>query len=137
MKTLTYLAAAACFVVVGCAAAPSADKGLQAYSPDEPAPVAAAPTQPAAPTITAQRAAPAASAAPAARPTLTAATAAAGKTILESSCAACHAPTLATESRHTQAEWDDIIDSMISRGASLTDDEHKTLLAYLSAAYGS
>lgn len=147
MKTLTYLAAAASLFMLGCAASPAADKVVQE---NPPAQTAAAPAQPAAPVVSAQRAepapaasapvapaaAPSAPATPAARPVVTAALANAGKTVLNSSCAACHSPDIVTEQRHTQADWDEIIDTMVSRGAALTDDEHKTLLAYLSAAYG-
>lgn len=134
MKTLAYLLSAACLVTLtGCASAQPVDKGLQAYSPDEePTPVAEPAPKPApAPVVAARPATPAP--APAATPAVNVA---AAKAILETNCAACHAPNLATDSRHTQAEWDDILDSMVARGASLSDDEHKTLLAYLSATYG-
>jgi mono/diheme cytochrome c family protein len=133
MKTLAYLLSAACLAALaGCASAQPVDKGLQAYSPDEvPTPVAAPTPKPAPAPVAAAR-----PSTPAPAPAASAVNVAAAKAILETNCAACHAPNLATDSRHTQAEWDDILDSMVARGASLSDDEHKTLLAYLAASYG-
>lgn len=134
MKTLGYLAAAAFMAMaIGCASAPSGDAGLQAYSPDEPTPAAAASPAPA-PVAAARPAAPTPAATAPAAPA--AANLAAGKAILETKCAACHAPDVVAGSRRTRSEWEEVIDQMIGRGASIDDAEHATLAAYLAATYG-
>lgn len=51
-------------------------------------------------------------------------------------CSACHAIETVTSQRHTRAQWQESITSMIERGAKGTPEEFAQILDYLSAQYG-
>jgi cytochrome c5 len=53
-----------------------------------------------------------------------------GKDIVINSCTACHGIDVMT--RRSPDEWGQVVDRMIGNGASLTDDQYKTVVAYLS-----
>lgn len=56
-----------------------------------------------------------------------------GKEILESTCTACHGADVIVMTKRTPDEWGQVVDRMIGNGAALTDDQMKTVVAYLSA----
>ena len=53
-----------------------------------------------------------------------------GKTILQSSCTACHGLDLL--SGRDEASWKDTVDRMIAMGAVVADDQVKVLVEYLT-----
>ena len=55
-----------------------------------------------------------------------------GKDIIESTCTACHGADLIYGQLRTPAEWGQVVDRMVGNGASLTDDQYKTVITYLS-----
>ena len=59
-----------------------------------------------------------------------------GKATVVVVCASCHDVDTAIGLRRTSAEWRDVIDSMINRGASASEDEFKTVAAYLAKNFG-
>jgi mono/diheme cytochrome c family protein len=61
---------------------------------------------------------------------------AAGKQLVDSNCARCHALSFVTNARHTRDEWQAVVNDMISRGATLDGDEIDSVVQYLADAYG-
>lgn len=61
---------------------------------------------------------------------------AAGKTILEAQCSACHELAVATAPRPA-ADWRPTLDRMVSYGSAVTEDELKLLEAYMIANYSA
>jgi competence protein ComEA len=59
-----------------------------------------------------------------------------GKETVESVCGVCHEVDTAIGTRRHAAEWQQMIDAMINRGAMGTDDEFKTVFEYLSRHFG-
>ncbi len=59
-----------------------------------------------------------------------------GKASLVVVCGSCHDVDTAVGMRHTSAEWKEVVDSMINRGAIGSDDEFKAVLGYLSTRFG-
>jgi len=59
-----------------------------------------------------------------------------GKGILESACTACHDLDLVQEQHLSKDEWQDLVKSMISKGASLEDKDMPVLVDYLAKTYG-
>ena len=55
-----------------------------------------------------------------------------GKRVVEAVCAACHTLRNVTDSRRTAKQWEGIVDSMISFGAPLQEDEIETVVQYLA-----
>jgi mono/diheme cytochrome c family protein len=51
-------------------------------------------------------------------------------------CGACHVVETVTAQRHTRAQWQESINSMVQRGAQGTAEEFATILDYLTAMYG-
>jgi len=60
-----------------------------------------------------------------------------GPILLERACTVCHSADTVLAERKTAAGWRYTIDSMVGRGADLTDAEANTLHAYLTATRGS
>ena len=58
-----------------------------------------------------------------------------GKTLMETRCASCHSLDRITNASGTAAEWQQVVDMMVQRGAVLSTDEEKVLVQYLAAAY--
>jgi hypothetical protein len=52
-------------------------------------------------------------------------------------CAPCHVPELVVAKRRTADEWDQLIATMIDRGAAADDNEQSRILEYLVAFFGS
>ena len=60
-----------------------------------------------------------------------------GATLLASRCSACHSSDMSEAPKMTSDQWDRIVGKMIQRGAEVTAEERKVLVAYLAATYGS
>ena len=67
--------------------------------------------------------------------TATTASADAGKTILEQSCANCHDLDLVSNRTGTQAEWQEVVDRMNGRGASVAEKDVPALVQYMTKTY--
>ncbi len=72
---------------------------------------------------------------PAAAPAEPQVSAISGQTLLEERCASCHSVEKVTRETGTYEEWDKIVDTMISRGAKLTDEERAVLVQFLADTY--
>ncbi|HJY07189.1 MAG TPA: hypothetical protein VJ323_12800, partial [Bryobacteraceae bacterium] len=59
-----------------------------------------------------------------------------GKAAVERMCRRCHGLSVITASKRTQAEWQDTVDNMVRRGASGSDQDIQTVVAYLTAHFG-
>jgi cytochrome c5 len=60
----------------------------------------------------------------------------AGKTILENACTACHDLDLVQDMHLNKQEWEDLVKSMIGKGASVEDKDVPVLVEYLAKTYG-
>ncbi|MCU0519538.1 MAG: hypothetical protein MUF84_02440 [Anaerolineae bacterium] len=60
----------------------------------------------------------------------------AGQALLEDRCTQCHTLDRVTSESKTAAEWQQIVGSMVSKGAQLSSAEVDTLVAYLAEMYG-
>ena len=58
-----------------------------------------------------------------------------GKDLVSTKCAECHGLEQVVMHRDTRDGWAGVVDYMISRGMSVTEDEAKTMLDYLAAAF--
>src|SRR5271166_5615671 len=59
-----------------------------------------------------------------------------GKTLVETVCTSCHDIETAIDTKHTEAEWKDVVDSMAARGADATDAQFATIVKYLAKNFG-
>jgi competence ComEA-like helix-hairpin-helix protein len=59
-----------------------------------------------------------------------------GKDVLENVCGACHGVDLISGRRATKEGWGYIVDDMVSRGASATNEQIKTINEYLAKNFG-
>ena len=59
-----------------------------------------------------------------------------GKDVLESVCGACHGTDLVASRRATKQGWSYIVDDMVSRGASATNEQIATINEYLAKNLG-
>lgn len=59
-----------------------------------------------------------------------------GKDTVETVCGACHGVDLIAGQRATKDGWGYIVDDMISRGASATNDQIQSIKDYLAKNYG-
>ena len=58
-----------------------------------------------------------------------------GKDVVEEVCGACHGTDLVSSRRATKEGWSYIVDDMVSRGASATNDQIKTINEYLYKSF--
>jgi len=58
-----------------------------------------------------------------------------GKTLLNSRCTTCHSVDRITSAKGTAAEWQQVVDLMVQRGAVLSAAEEKVLVQYLADNY--
>ena len=61
---------------------------------------------------------------------------AATKKLLDTACGGCHGLDLVEGRTGTQAEWQDVVDRMIGRGAVVAEKEVAPLVQYLTKTYG-
>ncbi len=59
-----------------------------------------------------------------------------GKDVAKRLCSACHSTDMWAGQRHTEDEWNTVIDNMISRGLVASDDELTTVTSYLVTNLG-
>jgi cytochrome c5 len=59
-----------------------------------------------------------------------------GKKVVEKLCNDCHGPENYTKKKHTKDEWEKVIQDMVEKGASGTDKELDTIVAYLTKYFG-
>ena len=59
-----------------------------------------------------------------------------GKAEFERICSQCHAVTIATKLRMDEDGWTGVVNDMVSRGATGTDDEFNRVVRYLTAHFG-
>src|SRR2546422_7283670 len=64
------------------------------------------------------------------------ATSAKSKQVFETLCSACHPIEDVTSARKTRTQWRETIDNMIANGATGTDADFTTALAYVVTQYG-
>ena len=55
-----------------------------------------------------------------------------GKDVVESVCGACHGTDLVASRRATKEGWSYLVDDMVSRGASATNEQITTIVDYLA-----
>ncbi|MDO6415183.1 hypothetical protein Q4F19_12395 [Sphingomonas sp. BIUV-7] len=55
-----------------------------------------------------------------------------GKAQVKESCAGCHGVDVIVAQRRSPDEWSQVVSRMVGNGASLTDDQYKAVVAYLS-----
>jgi competence protein ComEA len=59
-----------------------------------------------------------------------------GLQIVERICSTCHELDTAVGARHTRAEWRALVDAMVNRGATATDEEVAAIIEYLATDVG-
>jgi cytochrome c553 len=59
-----------------------------------------------------------------------------GKQETATMCGSCHGVDLFTSQKHTAADWRTVVNVMVGYGATLTDKEIDTVVAYLAKNYG-
>jgi competence protein ComEA len=59
-----------------------------------------------------------------------------GKAAFLRSCVGCHEIEVATRNRYTEAGWRRMVDTMVGRGAELSESETADVIAYLSKYFG-
>ena len=59
-----------------------------------------------------------------------------GKDVVEQVCGACHGVDLVSSRRATKEGWGYIVDDMVSRGASATNEQIQTINEYLTKNFG-
>ena len=58
-----------------------------------------------------------------------------GKTLLETRCTTCHTLAKVVNTTGTAAQWQQVVDQMVQRGAVLSPDEKTVLVQYLAANF--
>jgi DNA uptake protein ComE-like DNA-binding protein len=59
-----------------------------------------------------------------------------GKDVYETVCGACHGADIVVGSQGSKSRWEETVDSMKNRGASGSDEDFKTVTAYLAKYFG-
>ena len=59
-----------------------------------------------------------------------------GKVVVERACGSCHSVEEAVATRRPERDWKDVIGLMVDRGAEISPDDSKTILAYLAKNFG-
>ncbi len=59
----------------------------------------------------------------------------AGKATMQKVCSGCHAPEIVMGRHETKEGWEQIVSSMVDKGANGTDDEFNTIIDYLAANF--
>ena len=55
-----------------------------------------------------------------------------GQAEVQAACGPCHAITVVTSARKTEAEWASAVDAMITRGAPVADADYDVIVDYLA-----
>ena len=58
-----------------------------------------------------------------------------GKDTVQRICAGCHAPEIVLGHRDTKEGWEQVVTSMVDRGANGTDAEFNTIIDYLASHF--
>jgi hypothetical protein len=58
-----------------------------------------------------------------------------GKTTMQRICSGCHAPEIVIGRHETKEAWEQIVSSMVDKGANGTDDEFNTIIDYLAVNF--
>jgi mono/diheme cytochrome c family protein len=61
----------------------------------------------------------------------------AGQAQVHAACAPCHAITVVTSARKSEAEWAGTVDAMITRGAVVADADYDAIVAYLARNFSA
>ena len=61
---------------------------------------------------------------------------AAAKKLLEDSCTTCHDLDLVSSQHLSKEDWQSVVNSMVAKGASLSDKDNPVLVEYLTKIYG-
>jgi cytochrome c5 len=59
-----------------------------------------------------------------------------GKELTQKKCTSCHASTVWSTKHYTQDQWASVIDQMVEKGMTASDDEIETITKYLAANFG-
>jgi len=59
-----------------------------------------------------------------------------GRSVFQRICSACHSVNVATSQRKSRAEWNAVVNDMVSRGAQGTSGELESVVNYLSTNFG-
>ena len=59
-----------------------------------------------------------------------------GKAVVERACSQCHGLEYVTNSHMTKERWTNIVDNMVQRGATLSDEEFDQVIDYLVKHFG-
>ena len=59
-----------------------------------------------------------------------------GKEVVERACSQCHGLEYVTNSRMTKERWTNIVDNMVQRGATLSDEEFDQVIESLVKHFG-
>ena len=60
-----------------------------------------------------------------------------GKELVQARCTVCHDLGRVVALKRRNAEWDALVANMVSRGATATPDERRTIVSYLAGQFGS
>ena len=60
----------------------------------------------------------------------------AGNAAFEKICTTCHDADQAVNTKRTKAEWEHVVDDMVTKGANGSDKEMESIIAYLTKSYG-
>jgi mono/diheme cytochrome c family protein len=55
-----------------------------------------------------------------------------GQAKVQAACGPCHAVTIVTSARKSEADWESTINAMITRGARVPDEDYDLILRYLA-----
>jgi hypothetical protein len=58
------------------------------------------------------------------------------KEVLDRDCSSCHDATVVAGERRSAEGWQEVIDDMVRRGADVSEEDRKTILAYLVKNFG-
>lgn len=59
-----------------------------------------------------------------------------GHDLVETACAACHAPDIVAQQARTKAEWSEVVDQMVGRGAAVSEADYPIVVEYLAKNFG-
>ena len=60
-----------------------------------------------------------------------------GQAAVHAACAPCHAITVVTGARKSEAEWASTVDAMITRGAPVPDADYDAIVDYLARNFSA